>query len=185
MDTRYRLSRLYLAASILLTLSVPSCVIVGMTEHRVEFRKDGTGRAWLRLTDIRSDGATDSALARDFAIMMDSFEKEGIDDFEKGGRKVTNRRFIVHGDTLSAEIEYTFDSLEAVEGLNVTEQEIFIIVPAGREVVRTNGKIGVGEGGSLRIVWDRHAEIILYNIREKGSLPGVSLASHYVAHAQE
>jgi hypothetical protein len=175
----------YLAASILLTLWFPSCVIVGITEHRVEFRKDGTGKAWLRLTDIRSDGATDSAVARDFAIMMDSFEKEGIDDFEKGGRTVTDRRFIVHGDTLSAEIEYIFDALQAIEGLNATEEAIFIIVPAGREVVLTNGKIGVGEGGSLRIVWDRHAETILYNIREKGSLPGVSLASHYVARAQE
>jgi hypothetical protein len=169
----------------MLTLSIPSCVIVGMTEHRVQFRQDGTGRAWLRLTDIRSDGATDSTVARDFAIMMDSFEKEGIDDFEKDGRTITNRRFIVHGDTLSAEIEYRFDSLEAIEGLNVTEKEIFVIVPAGREVVRTNGKIGVGEGGSLRILWDRHTETIFYNIREKGSLPGVSLAPYYVAHAQE
>ena len=157
---------------ILMALTLPACVIVGMTEHRVEFRTNGAGRAWLRLTDIRSDGVTDSSVVRDFNIMMDSFEKEGIEDFEKGGRKITDKRFIVHGDTLSAEIEYTFDLMEDIEGLNVMDEMLFIIVPEDRDVVWTNGRISPWDRGALRIVWDRPACRLLRSIWPTEKKPG-------------
>ena len=168
-----------------MVLTLPACVIVGMTEHRVEFRTDGAGRAWLRLTDIRSDGVTDSSVERDFNIMMDSFEKEGIEDFEKWGRRITNKRFIVHGDTLSAEIEYTFDSMEDIEGLNVMDGTLFIIVPEDREVVWTNGRISPWDRGALRIVWDRNAEFISYHVREKELPSSISLAPVYLAQREQ
>ena len=167
-------------AVVLVMVTLPACIVVGKTEHRVEFSGGGTGKAWLRLTDIRSDGDTDSSRMRDFTIMMDSFEKEGIGDFEKGGRKVTDKRFIVHGDTLSAEIEYTFASKADIEGLNISEEEMYIIVPEGRDVVWTNGRIGTWERGTMRIVWDLDATSLVYHVREKHLPSSVSLAPLYL-----
>jgi hypothetical protein len=181
MERRHISSLAHILVLILMAATLPACVIVGMTEHRVEFRTDGAGRAWLRLTDIRSDGVNDSSAVRDFNIMMDSFEKEGIADFEKGGRRITNKRFIVHGDTLSAEVEYTFESKEDIEGLNVTAEEMFIVVPEDRDVVWTNGRISPWERGTLRIVWDLDVKSISYHVREKYLPSSISLAPLYLA----
>ncbi len=181
MERRYLCSLARGLTVVLMMVTLPACVIVRMTEHRVEFRTDGGGRAWLRLTDIRSDGTTDSTVERDFRIMMDSFEEEGIEDFEKGGRRIASKRFIVHGDTLSAEIEYTFDSMEDIEGLNVTNEELFIVVPEDRVVVWTNGRISPWDRGTLRILWNRNAESLSYQIRERDLPSSVSLARLYLA----
>jgi hypothetical protein len=184
MERQHISSLAHILALILMAATLPACVIVGMTEHRVEFRTDGAGRAWLRLTDIRSDGVNDSSAVRDFNIMMDSFEKEGIGDFEKGGRRITNKRFIVHGDTLSAEVEYTFESKEDIEGLNMTDEEMFIVVPEDRDVVWTNGRISPWERGTLRIVWDLDVKSISYHVREKYLPSSISLAPFYLAQRE-
>jgi hypothetical protein len=185
MERRYLSSLGQTFALILMVVILPACIVVGMTEHRVEFRADGAGKAWLRLTDIRSDGVTDSSAERDFNIMMDSFEKEGIGDFEKGGRKVTNKRFIVHGDTLSAEIEYTFMSKADIEGLNVTEQEMYVVIPENRDVVWTNGRVSPWERGTMRIVWDLDEGSLVYHVREKHLPSSISLAPLYLAQKSQ
>ena len=180
MERRYLCSLARLLALLAVIVTLPACIIVGITEHRVELHADGTGRAWLRLTDIRSDGVADSTVERDFNIMMDSFEREGIRDFERGGRRVANKRFVVHGDTLSAEIEYTFEYLEDIEGLNVTDEEFSIIVPEDRVVVWTNGRVSPCDRGALRIVWNRTATLLAYRVGEKKLPSSVSLAPLYL-----
>ena len=170
--------RVILTVALLISL-LPGCLLIRTSEHRIKLNPDGSGEAVLRLVDIRSDGATDSAVVDDFNIMMSSFDKEGVKDFEQSGRKITEKRLYVSGDTLFAEIWYTFPSLTAVEGLNATKTELFVVVPEGREVFRTNGKTGEWERNSTRVVWDRDAKRVFYSIREKTLTPSVSLARFY------
>ncbi len=169
---------------ILLTAGVflQGCLLVRTTEHRIKLNDGGGGEAYMRLTDIRSDGVTDSARIRDFGVMMSSAELDGIKDFERNGRKVTSKQFMVNGDTLSAEITYTFTQLEMIEGIKIKDEEIFVVVNDGRDIVRTNGKIKSWERGSQRIVWPIDTKRIMYQIRERSLPPSVSLSELYIRY---
>jgi hypothetical protein len=158
------------------------CLLVRTTEHRIRLNEGGGGEAYMRLGDIRSDGVTDSARVRDFGVMMASSEEEGIRDFERNGRKITSKRFLVNGDTLSAEITYTFTGLETLEGIKIKDDEVFVVVNEGREILRTNGKIKSWERGTQRIVWPLDAKRLMYTIRERSLPPSTSLAGLYVRY---
>jgi len=161
---------------------LPACLLIRTTEHRIKLNENGSGEASMRLVDIRSDAPTDSALARDYAVMMASIQKEGLTEFEQGGRKVISKQFYAGGDTLTAEINYTFPNLDQVEGLKVRKGELFVVVPEGREIVRTNGKVSSWIHGAQRIVWPRDTKRLMYQIREKTVPKSTSLAPFYMKY---
>jgi hypothetical protein len=169
---------------LILVAIVPGCIIVRTTEHWITLHKDGSGEALLRLVDLRSDGVTDSAVVRDYGIMMGDLEKNGYGDFEKSTRKVTGARFFVHGDTLGVDVRYTFRALAAVEGLRVTNDELYMIIPPGKEIVRTNGSVSESERNTERITWARNAEHLMYVVRERRLPPSVSLAPLYLKYGR-
>jgi hypothetical protein len=167
----------------LLLAAVPGCLQVRTTEHRIRLNKDGSGEHMLRMIDIRSDGVTDSAVAHDYRVMMSSFDAEVEREFEAKARKVVDKRLYTRGDTLFGELTYSFKEPAAVEGLRVREDELFVIVPPEREIVRTNGKMKE-VGTTRRIVWDRSATRLLYVIRERSLPPSRSLAPYYRGEKQ-
>jgi hypothetical protein len=169
----------FLMYGVLVLLLLPGGLVIRTTEHRVRLNKDGSGDAVVKLIDIRSDGVTDSAVVHDFEVMMASFEKSGVEDFEKAGRKVTEKVMYTRGDTLCAEISYAFQSLDAIEGLRITPEEMFVIVAVDREIVRTNGKISKMEENSRKIAWSREASWLAYMIRERHMPPSAPLGSLY------
>ena len=162
-----------------LCAGLSGCILIRTTEHRINLRPDGSGEAVLRLIDIRSDETVDSLAERDFRIMMSSFGQEGANDFEENGRKLTTKRLFARNDTLVAEIEYTFTGLGSIEGLHVTNEELYLVVNESREVVRTNGRVETWQKTSQRIVWNRDAQRLLFQIREKSLSPSTSLARFY------
>lgn len=133
----------------------------------------------LRLIDIRSDAAGDSALRVDFQHLMQAATDTSVRQFERRGRKIISRQLFVHGDTLSAEVTYAFPSLDALEGLRVSHDEISIIVPDGRELLRTNGAVKEWSSGAQRVVWDRSVQRLFYVIRERTLPPSITLAPLY------
>jgi hypothetical protein len=179
MMTIRRLFRRDHVAALILVCFFSGCILIRTTEHRITVNEDGTGEAVLRLIDLRSDETADSLIARDFSIMMASFEKEGVADFEKMGRKVTDKKFFLRGDTLVAEIRYTFPSLAAIEGLRFTADAIYVVVSRDREVARTNGSVESWQETQKRIQFPRDARRLFYQIREKSLPVSVSLAGLY------
>jgi hypothetical protein len=166
-------------ATVALLMVLPGCILIRSTEHRISLNEDGSGEAVLRLIDLRSDETVDSLVQRDFRIMMSSYEKEGETQFSRQGRIITGKKLFTVADTLTADITYTFEHLQAVEGMHVTDEEIFVIVPATRHVVRTNGKIKSWTGDAVRIVWKRDARRLLYQITENTMPPSTPLARFY------
>jgi hypothetical protein len=158
----------------------PGCILIRTTEHRITFNSDGTGEAVLRLIDLRSDETADSLVQRDFENMMSSFEKDAVRDFEQRGRAITAKRLFTRADTLIAEVAYTFTSLQAIEGLHVTDQELYVVVNDNCEVVRTNGTVGTGADGGQRISWKRNAPRLFFQIRERTLPPSTSLSRLYL-----
>ncbi len=160
-------------------LLVPGCILIRTTEHRITINEDGSGDAVLRLIDLRSDETVDSLIQRDFRIMLSSYESEGQEKFERDGRRISEKRLYARADTLYAEISYSFASLMDIDGLHVTETELYVVVPDGREVVRTNGRVAPWRGEDRRIVWKRDSRRLLFQIREKNLPPSTSLARLY------
>jgi hypothetical protein len=158
------------------------CLLVRTTEHRIKLNDNGGGEAFIRLIDIRSDAANDSTRLRDYGMMMASVALEGGKEFEKAGRKVLSKQFQVNGDTLNAEITYSFSSIDALEVLKQVNEEYFVVVNEGREIIKTNGKIKPWEGRTQRIVWPKETKRLMYQIREKVMPPSTSLASLYVRY---
>lgn len=173
----FRRGGVLLLVSMLAGLS--GCILIRTTEHRISINDDGSGEAVLRLIDLRSDETADSLVRRDFRVMMSSFEREGIEDFSRRGRTVARKIMYAREDTLMAEISYTFESLDAVEGLHVTERELYVVVAGSRDVIRTNGRVEEWQDDARRIVWTRNARRLLFQIREKTLPPSVSLAPLY------
>jgi hypothetical protein len=91
---------------------------------------------------------------------------------------------IVSGDTLSAEIIYSFPEIAAVQGLHATKDEYFFVVDEGREIVKTNGRIESWEHNTRRIVWDRGSKRMYYQIREKDFPRAASLVPLYLKYNQ-
>lgn len=166
-------------AAALVVAGLSGCILIRTTEHRITLRPDGSGEAVLRLIDIRTDAMTDSLARRDCQVMISSFQTEGMKDFEEKGRTVTGKRFFVSGDTLVAEIAYSFSSLEGIEGLHVIHDALYLVVNQSREVVRTNGRVEPWQESSMRIVWKRDAQRLLFQIREKNLPVSMSLARIY------
>jgi len=160
-------------------LLVPGCILIRTTEHRITINDDGSGEAVLRLIDLRSDETADSLVRRDFRIMLSSYEREGEESFGREGRTITSKKLYTRGDTLYAEVGYTFGSLMAIEGLHVTDDELYVVVPESREVVRTNGRTSSWINNGQRIVWSRETRLIMFQIREKTLPPSTSLARLY------
>ena len=167
---------------LLAAAAMPGCLLIGTTEHWIVLKENGSGEARLRLVDIRSDAQTDSLLARDYSVMMASVQKEGIEEFERGGRKVTSKGFTASGDTLIAELTYTFPNLNEIEGLKVRRDEMFVVVNEGREIVKTNGSVKSWVKGAKRIVWPRDARRLMYQITEKKLPAARSLAPLYLKY---
>ncbi len=161
--------------------TLQGCIEVRTTDHRIWFRKDGSGEGIMRLIDIRSDESSEKKMREDFDILMKIYLEEGLDQLENTGRKVTSKRLYTTGDTLTAEIRYTFPSRLALEELRVTDTELFVIVPGDKVVGKTNGDVESFGNGRQRIVWDVDVPRIAYQISERSLPAGASLAPFYRA----
>jgi hypothetical protein len=155
------------------------CILIQTTEHRINLKPDGSGEAVLRLIDIRTDEMSDSLAEQDCRIMLTSFDRKGIEDFEANGRTVISKQLFVQADTLNAEIGYTFEAITAIEGLRVTKDELYLIVKADKTITKTNGRIEPWQKGAQRIIWERGAERLIFRISEQRLPPSRSLASIY------
>jgi hypothetical protein len=168
-----------LGAFLLLSAFLSGCLLVRTTEHRVRINQDGSGDAVLRLIDIRSDGVTDSATAADLRTLVQAFSDSGGKEFERHGRRVTSKRLVTQADTLSAEVTYTFSSIASLEGFRVTHDELSVVVPTAREIVRTNGSVRESSAGTKRIVWERDTQRLFYVIRERSLPASIPLGRMY------
>jgi hypothetical protein len=167
---------------LLAAMAFGGCLLVRSTEHRIRLDPLGSGDALIRLVDIRSDAEADSAVTADFDAMMKVLRDSAITGFESRTRRITAKQLLLSGDTLKAEIAYDFDGYGDLEGMQVNDEAIFVNVPPERVVVKTNGKVEKVAEGGYRIVWERDASRLMYEIAERFVRPSTSLARMYRAY---
>lgn len=162
-----------------LALLLPGCLLVRTSEHIITLKADGSGEGIIHLIDIRSDARSDSLVRRDFDELMRAYGAEKVNEFEQFGRRITGKRLRVVGDTLMAEVTYTFTYLDAIDGLRATRDDIMLVFGPEMEVVGTNGKTSRTESDGTRITWKRDAERLVYEVRERELPQCTSLAPLY------
>ena len=172
-------SQVCIVIAFFLVASFPGCLFVRTTEHIVTINDNRSGDAVIHLTDIRSDAQSDSLVRQDFDDLMSAYGAKKVDEFEQHGRRITSKRLRVAGDTLMAEVTYTFNSLDAIDGLRMTKDGLMLVFLPEREVLRTNGKISQTDKKETCIKWDRDARRLVYEVREKDVPRSVSLAFLY------
>jgi hypothetical protein len=156
-----------LFAAAFLLIGASGCLEVRTTEHRIRINNDGSGDHTLRLIDIRSDAETDSGVGSDYRDLLTALKEGLAKEFEAKERTVLGTKLYARGDTLLGELSYGFRKVSRIEGLRVTDDEIYIVVGPEREVLRTNGNVAPGEKGSTRISWGLDARRLLYVVRER------------------
>ncbi len=168
-----------LAAALLVAMAFGGCLTVRTTEHRIRLNSDGSGDALMRLVDIRSDAETDSGVTADLEGLIEILRDSSGGGFATPTRRITAQQVFVSGDTLVGELAYTFNDYGDLEGVRVNDDEIFVIVPPEKAVVKTNGKVHDTGDGGVRIVWDRDETRLMYEITERFIRPSLSLAPLY------
>lgn len=162
---------------------LPGCLVIRTTEHIVTINDDRTGEGVIHLIDIRSDASSDSLVRRDFDDLMNLYASKKFEEFEKYGRKVTGKQLRVRGDTLMAELTYSFRTMDGIEGLRISKDGMFLVFGPERVVTRTNGKIGHNDKQETTITWDIGAKRLVYEVSEKKLPPSISLAKLYRLYA--
>jgi hypothetical protein len=184
MPTTFRQRVVMVSAMVLFGLASPGCLFVRTSEHIITIGATGSGEGIIHLIDIRSTSPSDSLVRKDFDDLMKAYGAAKVEEFETSGRTITGKRLRARGDTLMAEITYTFNSLDAIDGLRVTQDELTLEFGPDRTVTRTNGKMSGTEDGGTLITWERDAERLVYEVREKETPPSTSLAPLYMKYSR-
>jgi hypothetical protein len=161
---------------------LPGCLVIRTSEHIVTIGANGSGEGIIHLVDIRSDEPADSLVRRDFDALMLAYKSPTVKEFEQDGRRIVSRRLRTRGDTLDAEIAYTFSSpTGALVGLRMLPDRFVLTFGADRQIVRTNGSTQKTESGGTQITWDSDVRRMTFEVREKVMPASVSLAALYRA----
>lgn len=161
------------------------CVTVTAVQHLIRVNPDGSGIAVITFLDLRSDAVSDSAYAEDLNLLLDFLAQEKISEFEKDGKRILRKELYLDGDSLSLRVEYEFRDLHSIEGIRITDDEIFFVVDKSKRILRTNGKIKNDSGGGKRLVWKTGARQISYSIEDVVPSEGQSLSLAYRLHLEE
>ncbi len=166
-------------------LGFHGCIMISAVEHRIKVNPDGSGIAVITFLDFRSDAVDDSVYAEDFNLLLDVLAEETIKEFETDGKKILRKELYLSGDSLSLRVEYEFRSLRSIEGIRLSNDEIFFMVDEWRQILRTNGVVENESWGGKRMVWKAGTRQLSYLVEDVVPLKGRSLSQAYRLHLQE
>lgn len=137
-----------------LFLLIQGCLQFNTVSYNVYINDDGTGTVKVFLHDIRSDADSVSQFERDKSNLFDNMLKsnEFISSMKKEGKDITSRKLIKNGDTLDAEVVYSFDKISDVENIMKDKDFYYLTLEPTDSVIATNGEVIVTPEHK-RILW--------------------------------
>ncbi len=103
----------------LLVFSFAGCIDFYKVSYEINLDTPDKGTAIVHLYDLRSDAATEKDFETDkqnifqFALKSDDF----LQSMKQEGKNIQSRELQVSGDTLDANVVYSFDSITSVENM--------------------------------------------------------------------
>ncbi len=152
-------------AGLSLVLNLSGCIDFYKVSYEINLETPDKGKAVVHLYDLRSDAANEKDLETDkqnifqFALKSDDF----LQSMQQEGKSIQSRELHVSGDTLNADVVYTFDSITSVENMQHDAGFFYLTLEPTDSVISTNGEI-ITSKDRKRILWDRSMKTLKFEI---------------------
>ena len=150
---------------IFLILTLSGCIDFYKVSYTIKLETLDKGTATVHLYDLRSDAVKEKDFETDkqnifqFALKSDDF----IQSMKQEGKNINSRELYVNGDTLDANVVYSFDSITSVENMQHDAGFFYLTLEPTDSVISTNGEI-ITSKDRKRILWDKSIKTLKFEI---------------------
>jgi hypothetical protein len=150
---------------LILPLIMQGCLHFNTASYKIELKDSNSGSVTVFVKDIKSDAIDKTELNEDqknlfdFALKSEKF----IEQMESEGKFITDRKLILNGENLDAQINYNFKNINDVEGIVFEDPFYYLTLQPGDSVVSTNGKI-IESKDYKRIIWDSSIDTLEFEM---------------------
>ena len=148
-----------------LVFSLSGCIDFYKVSYEINLETPDKGTAIVHLYDLRSDAVKEKDLETDkqnifqFALKSNDF----LQSMKQEGKNIQKRELYVSGDTLDANVIYTFDSITSVENMQHDAGFFYLTLEPSDSVISTNGEI-ITSKDRKRILWDKSMKTLKFEI---------------------
>ena len=145
--------------------SLSGCIDFYKVSYGINLQTPDKGTAIVHLYDLRSDAVKEKDLETDkqnifqFALKSNDF----LQSMKQEGKNIQKRELYVSGDTLDANVIYTFDSITSVENMQHDAGFFYLTLEPSDSVISTNGEI-ITSKDRKRILWDKSMKTLKFEI---------------------
>jgi hypothetical protein len=150
---------------LLISFSFYGCLTFHRISYKINLEDELKGKGTIEIYDIRSDAETKQEFGDDKNSLFDYMLKseEFISDMHNEGKEVTSRKLYVENDMLDAELNFNFENVKKVEGIEYDGSFYFITMELGDSIHFTNGEVIISDNYK-RILWDKNVETLIFEI---------------------
>jgi hypothetical protein len=150
---------------IFLLVSFSGCIDFYKVSYEIKLETPDKGTAYVHIYDLRSDAVKEKDLETDkqnifqYALKSNDFLKA----MKQEGKNIQSRELQVSGDTLDANVVYTFSSISSVENMQHDAGFFYLTLEPTDSVISTNGEI-ISTKDRKRILWDKSMSTLRFEI---------------------
>jgi hypothetical protein len=150
---------------ILLLVSISGCIDFYKVSYEIKLDTPDKGTAYVHIYDLRSDAVKEKDLETDkqnifqYALKSNDF----LQAMKQEGKNIQFREVHVSGDTLDANVVYTFNSIASVENMQHDAGFFYLTLEPTDSVISTNGEI-ISTKDRKRILWDKSMSTLKFEI---------------------
>lgn len=150
---------------IILLISFSGCIDFYKVSYEIKLDTPDKGTAYVHIYDLRSDAANEKDLETDkqnifqYALKSNDF----LQAMKQEGKNIQSRELQVSGDTLDANVVYTFNSIASVENMQHDAGFFYLTLEPTDSVISTNGEI-ISTKDRKRILWDKSMSTLRFEI---------------------
>ncbi len=148
-----------------LVFGLSGCIDFYKVSYVINLDTPDKGTAVVHLYDLRTDAANEKDLETDkqnvfqFALKSNDF----LQSMKQEGKNIQSRNVYVSGDTLDANVVYTFDSITSVENMQHDAGFFYLTLEPTDSVISTNGEV-ITSKDRKRILWDKSMKTLKFEI---------------------
>lgn len=159
------MKKLFYLTLLLLITQVTGCIVFHSVSYEVNVNDDGTGTALVTIEDLNTDATTKEMIDEDVKSILEYGLKsyEFVDGMKSEGKTITSRNVMVEREKLNAIINYEFDDISKVEGMQFDNPYYYLTIPVEDSIISTNGQITKTKEYQ-RIVWDKSIKTLKFKM---------------------
>ena len=146
-------------------VQLTGCIVFNNVSYEVNINEDGTGTAKLVIEDIKTDATTKEAIDEDVKSILEHGLKsqQFVEDMKSEGKKISLREVVVENEKLNAIVNYEFDDITRVEGMQFEDPYYYLTIPAEDSIISTNGQVS-RTNDYQRIMWDKSIKTLKFKM---------------------